>query len=164
VRIRNIVGDEVNIKRPASGLLAAPLRDPAMPFSGQGYLDPGVARFRRTGQSRVAQPGDQDVIYYPDPAIQRIGGEAMEAGVIFPAQYGSPELFSDGLYWSASVDPSRLGLFRYTIWVTLYYSRRDSEGRVTDHSVTLPHDGYLKLFTGAVRSGFTDTGFTTVAA
>jgi hypothetical protein len=164
VRIRNILGDEVNIKQPAHLPRGEVPADPAMPFSGQGFLDPGPARFRRTGQSRVARPGDQDVIHYPDPAIQRIGGEAVEQGVIFPAQYGSPELFSDGLYWSASVDPNVLGVFRYTLWITLCYSRRDGEGRVTDHSVTLPHDAWIKISRGALRSGFSEIDFNMISA
>lgn len=164
VRIRNILGDEVNIKQPEHLPRSTVPTDPAMLFSGQGILDPGTARFRRTGKSRVMQEGDQDVVYYPDPAIQRIGGEAVEQRVIFPAQYGSPELFSDGLYWSASVNPATLGVFRYTLWITLYYSRRDGEGRVTDHSVTLPHDAWISISTGALRSGFSEIDLNMISA
>lgn len=164
VRIRNILGDEVNIKHPAHLPHGKVTIDPAMLFSGQGIFDPGTARFHRTGKSRVAQPGDQEVVYYPDPMIQRIGGEAVEKQVIFPAQYGSPEFFSDGLYWSASVNPATLGVFHYTMWITLNYSRRDSEGRVTDHSVTLPHDAWIKISTGALRSGFSEINVNMVSA
>lgn len=156
VRIRNILGDEVNIKRSGTGLTRTAAPEAGMIFSGQGFLDPGAARFHRTRRSRVSEPGDQDLIHYPDPVIARVCGEAMDLGVFYPAQYRSPELFSDGLYWSASVDPSRRGVYRYTLWITLFYSRRDREGRVTDHSVTLPHQAYLALSTGAMRSGFAD--------
>lgn len=160
VRIRNVLGDEVNIKRQERPPTAA---DAATAYSGQGFHDPGRARFMRGAVSRVAQEDDQDVIYYPDPAIYRIGGEAVEQGVIFPAQYGSPELFSDGLYWSATVDPNSLGAFRYTMWVTLYYSRRDKNGVVSDHSVTLPHDAWLSISKGGVRSGFLDNKLNIIA-
>lgn len=158
VRIRNIVGDEVNIKHPAHLGAEPPRADPQMPLSALGYLDPGTARFRRTGESHAAQPGDQELVYYPDPAIMRIHGEALEAGAIFPAQYGSPELFSPGLYWSASVDPNRLGLYRYTIDIALHYSRRDAAGKVFDERVILSHDAWIKVFVGAPRNGFPDGG------
>lgn len=154
VRIRNLMGDEVNIKHPEHLAREAPQADPQMPLSARGYVDPGVARFRRTGASRVAQPGDQDLAYYPDPAILRIHGEALDAGVIYPAQYGSPEMFSRGLYWSAAVDPARLGLYRYTIEIGLYYSRRDADGKVVDDWVILSHDAWIKISTGAPRNGF----------
>ncbi|MBB4100417.1 hypothetical protein [Sphingomonas kyeonggiensis] len=154
VRIRNLVGDEVNIKHPGHLLKEAPRADPQMLLSAQGFVDPGTARFKRTGESRVAQPGDQDLVYYPDPAILRIHGEALDAGVIYPAQYGSPEMFSRGLYWSASVNPNLLGLYRYTIEIALYYSRRDADGRVVDDWVILSHDAWIKISTGAPRNGF----------
>lgn len=153
VRIRNVLGDEVNIKHAERSPTGA---EAATALSGKNIHDPGRARFLRGAVSRVAQADDQDVIYYPDPAIYRIGGEAVEQGVIFPAQYGSPELFSDGLYWSATVNPNIQGAFRYTMWITLFYSRRDKHGVVTDHSVTLPHDAWLAISKGGVRSGFLD--------
>lgn len=154
VRIRNLVGDEVNIKHPAHLAADPPPADHSMPLSAEGLLDPGRAHFRRTGTSRVARADDQDLIYYPDPAILRIHGEALDAGVIFPAQYGSPEVFSRGLYWSASVDPARLGLYRYTMEIALYYSRRDASGTVIDDWVILSHDAWIMISTGAPRSGF----------
>jgi hypothetical protein len=158
VRIRNILGDEVNIKHPEHLGRETPRADPQMPLSALGYLDPGTARFRRTGESHVAQPGDQDVVYYPDPVITRIHGEALEAGVIYPAQYGSPELFSRGLYWSASVDASLLGLYRYTVDIALHYSRRNAAGKVIDDRVILSHDAWIKISTGAPRNGFSADG------
>ncbi|MBB4618387.1 hypothetical protein [Sphingomonas abaci] len=158
LRMRNILGDDIDIARPETGLFHAGPPEPGMICSGKGFRDPGTARFHRSGRSRVAEPGDHELVYHPNPVITRVCGEAMALGVFYPAQYGSPELFSDGLYWSASVDPCRRGLYSYTLWITLSYARRDRHGTVTDHSLTLSHDAYLSLSTGAMRSGFTDMG------
>lgn len=38
------------------------------------------------------------------PQISDITGEAVDKGVIFPAQYGTPVTLKDGWYWSATVD------------------------------------------------------------
>lgn len=162
-RRRTILGDEVTLWPPGhSGAIVSSPR-PASRFAGQGFLYPGAARFLRTRRSRVAHEDDLAVEYHNDPVIDRIAGEAVEAGSIFPAQYGSPDLFSDGLYWSASIDPRILGLFRYTMWITLSYSRRDAHGKVETYSLTLPHDAWIKITTGALRDGFGYPGFDIVS-
>lgn len=149
-RTRSLAGDHVRPER----VFAAARSDSPAPLSGPDYVDPGTARFKRTGKSRVAQAGDQTLVYYPDPVILRVHGEALDAGVIYPAQYGSPAMFSAGLYWSASVDPSRLGLYRYTLDIGLYYSRRDARGSTVEESVILSHDAWIKVSTGLPRNGF----------
>ncbi|BAQ69163.1 hypothetical protein [Rhodovulum sulfidophilum] len=156
-RLRNILGEEINIRNSPRKMAASTEPTRALPHAGQGFLEPGRARFRNTRKSRVTRTDDQDLIHYPDPVIARIDGEAVEKKVIFPAQYGSPQLFSDGLYWSASVNPAMLGVYSYTLWITLYYARRDKDGEVTDHSVTLPHDAWISVSTGAIRSGFSNS-------
>jgi len=53
------------------------------------------------------------------PVITGITGEAVDKQIIYPAQYGSPDLVTDGWYWSASVDTSRPGIYVYTMEIHL---------------------------------------------
>jgi hypothetical protein len=95
-------------------------------------------------------------IYYPNPLISNIAGEAVDLRVIYPAQYGSPDLFSDGLYWSAKVDTNKVGYFSYTLYITLFYSE-STGGEWTDCSVTLPYVAYINVTSGVATSGFCKT-------
>jgi hypothetical protein len=56
----------------------------------------------------------------PTPLITDITGEAVDAKIIYPARYGSPDLVTDGWYWSASVDTSRPGTYTYTMEIHLH--------------------------------------------
>lgn len=109
---------------------------------------------RATALVRTAAEGAR--VHYPNPLISNIYGEAVDLGVIYPAQYGSPDLFSDGLYWSASVDVSRLGYFSYVIDVVLFYSEF-SAGQWVDRSITLPYAAYLNVTDQAAINGFATT-------
>lgn len=82
--------------------------------------------------------------FYPDPVICNIAGEAVEKGVIFPAQYGSPDFFSEGLYWSATVDVRHIGLFAYTMTIKLYHSRTNLTVAEED-AVVLCQDAYIDI-------------------
>jgi len=111
----------------------------------------------RDSGGRVRLAGAEDkTVYYPDPAIINITGEAVDLGVIFPAQYGSPDFFSEGLYWSATVDTNKVGLFSYTMHIRLHYSTRH-DGVVTDHAITLPHSAYIKVTRDFAKNGFANT-------
>ncbi len=50
----------------------------------------------------VATAGTVDAHAYPDPVITNITGTAVDEKIIYPAEYGSPDMVSDGWYWSAS--------------------------------------------------------------
>ncbi|NRQ15290.1 hypothetical protein [Ensifer sesbaniae] len=54
------------------------------------------------------------------PVVTRICGPAVEQGVLYPAQYGSPDLLTDGWYWSATVDTAKVGCHDYAMEVALY--------------------------------------------
>jgi hypothetical protein len=95
-------------------------------------------------------------IYYPNPLISNIAGEAVDLRVIYPAQYGSPDLFSDGLYWSATVDTNKVGHFAYTLYITLFYSE-STGGERTDRSVTLPYVAYINVTSEVAANGFCKT-------
>jgi hypothetical protein len=92
-------------------------------------------------------------IYYPNPVITNIGGEAVDLRVIYPAQYGSPDLFSDGLYWSATVDMNKVGHFAYTLYIALFYSEQAGDKK-TEYSVTLPYVAYINVTNKVATNGF----------
>jgi hypothetical protein len=95
-------------------------------------------------------------IYFPNPVIADIAGEAVDLRVIYPAQYGSPDLFSDGLYWSATVDTNKVGHFAYTLYITLFYSE-PMDGKMTECSVTLPYVAYINVTNEIATNGFCKT-------
>jgi hypothetical protein len=94
--------------------------------------------------------------YYPNPVISNIAGEAVDLRVIYPAQYGSPDLFSDGLYWSATVDTNKVGHFAYILFITLFYSE-PLDGKMTECSVTLPYVAYINVTNEIATNGFCTT-------
>ncbi len=56
----------------------------------------------------------------PLPIIEKIdavldGGEGGGAWVMIPSEYDSPDLYSEGRYWSGTIVPGRAGTFPYTI-------------------------------------------------
>ncbi len=54
------------------------------------------------------------------PIVTNITGEAVELGIIFPAQYGSPNFSTEGWYWCATVNTATEGQYSYTVHVTLF--------------------------------------------
>jgi len=88
----------------------------------------------------------------PPPVITRITGEAVDRGVIFPGEYGSPDPISDGRYWSATVNPHAAGRFAYTMHLTLFHR---SGGGWT--SVPMTWDAHITVRTEELRNGFCDT-------
>jgi hypothetical protein len=104
-------------------------------------------------QAGVSAKAADTRIYYPNPVITNIGGEAVDLRVIYPAQYGSPDLFSDGLYWSATVDTNKVGHFAYTLYITLFYSEQPGDKK-TEYSVTLPYVAYINVTNKVTTNGF----------
>lgn len=94
-----------------------------------------------------------ETVYHPHVTIANITGDAVNRRVLFPAQYGSPAPASAGLYWSASIDTNRFGVFSYTLWLTLHFSTNEN-GTRTDHAITLPHDACISVTRGATTNGF----------
>lgn len=121
---------------------------------GRDLREPASPALRANLAARAAPEGTR--VHYPNPLISNIYGEAVDLRVIYPAQYGSPDLFSDGLYWSASVDTSRVGYFSYLIDVVLFYSELSGGGWV-ERSMTLPYAAYLKVTDQAAINGFSAT-------
>ncbi|WP_175412049.1 hypothetical protein [Streptomyces sp. TRM64462] len=94
---------------------------------------------------------------YPTPVITDITGEAVDEKIIYPAQYGSPDLVTDGWYWSASIDTSRPGTYACTMHVQLHdlVQRR---GQWTWEPVDLTCESRLRITTEPRRNAFTKAG------
>lgn len=63
---------------------------------------------------------DIEAAAYIPLQVNAIYGPAVKDGVMFPALYGSPDLKSQGWYWSASVDTSKEGQHTYYMDVVLH--------------------------------------------
>lgn len=54
------------------------------------------------------------------PVLSDITGPAVDDGVIYPAQYGSPDPLTEGWYWSATVDTRKAGIHRVDLHLDIY--------------------------------------------
>jgi hypothetical protein len=117
-------------------------------LSGQKVLD--VA-------GRVVGDHSEDMHSYPTPVITDIFGEAVDEKIIYPAQYGSPDLVTDGWYWSATIDTSRPGTYTYKMSVQLH-ELVQSAGEWTWEPVDLTCESKLRITSAPKRNGFTKAG------
>ncbi|MFB7123843.1 hypothetical protein DR950_17415 [Kitasatospora xanthocidica] len=135
-RIRQTVGTRVNGASRTAAL------------SGQRVLDV-------TG--RVVSDHGQDTHSYPAPVITDIFGEAVDEKIIYPAEYGSPDLVTDGWYWSATIDTSRPGTYSYKMRIQLHELIQRA-GEWTWEPVNLTCESKLRITAEPKRNGFTGAG------
>lgn len=136
-RIRKTAGSRVKTTRATAGRL-----------SGQKVLDV-------TG--KVLSAENTGAYSYPPPVITDIYGEAVDERIMYPAEYGSPDMVTDGWYWSATVDSSRPGTYSYTMRIQLHKLVRH-DGQVLWDPVNLTCESALRITTEPKRNGFTKTG------
>ncbi|WP_326822505.1 hypothetical protein [Streptosporangium sp. NBC_01756] len=98
-----------------------------------------------------------DAYNYPAPVITDITGQAVTEKIIYPAQYGSPDMVYDGWYWAATVDTSRPGVYAYTVHVQLHELVERNDELVWE-SVDLTCESTLKIISDPKRNGFTGAG------
>lgn len=89
----------------------------------------------------------------PYPYLADINGEAVDEGVIFPAQYGTPVPVHGGWYWSASVSTYRPGSYSYVMHLELY---RQKDGK--QETLRLEHRASIRIANDLQRNGFTGAG------
>lgn len=107
---------------------------------------------------KVLAPGaDISGYSYPAPEITDITGDAVDQKIIYPAQYGSPDMVSDGWYWSATVDTSRPGTYAYTMHIRLHRLAVQN-GEPEWEQVDLSCDSSLVVTTVPKRNAFTGAG------
>ncbi|MEV1021370.1 hypothetical protein [Streptomyces sp. NPDC050264] len=135
--IRKAVGTRVKTTRRTKGRL-----------SGQKLLDV-------TGE--VVTDATAGAFSYPGPVITDIYGQAVDEKIMYPAEYGSPDLVTDGWYWSATVDSSRPGTYAYTMRIQLHkLVQRGSE--TLWEPVNMTCESKLKVTTEPKHNGFTGAG------
>ncbi|MFC8449538.1 hypothetical protein [Kitasatospora sp. NPDC057223] len=108
-----------------------------------------------TGQ--VVADADAAVHSYPAPIITDILGEAVDQKIMYPAEYGSPDLVTDGWYWSATVDSSRPGTYTYTMNIQLHDLVRH-DGAWVWEPVDLSCRSRIRVTSDPKRNGFTKAG------
>ncbi|MFG3257352.1 hypothetical protein [Streptomyces sp. NPDC048172] len=91
------------------------------------------------------------------PIITDVTGEAVDKNVIYPAEYGSPDMVTDGWYWSATVDSSRPGTYAYTMEIELH-ALTAREGELVWEPVRMTCESKIKVITEPKRNGFTKRG------
>lgn len=90
------------------------------------------------------------------PQIIDVYGPAVDAGVIFPALYGSPDMYTMGWYWSAAVDTAKVGRHQYTMDVVLHDPVTEGERTIwVPHTFALP--GWIDVTSDLLVNGFTGT-------
>lgn len=100
---------------------------------------------------------DTDAHAYPDPVITNITGAAVDEKIIYPAEYGSPDMVSDGWYWSATVDTSRPGTYAYTLHIQLH-ELAERNGEQVWEPVDFTVGSHLVVSSDPKRNAFTQAG------
>ncbi|WP_394428357.1 hypothetical protein [Streptomyces sp. SGAir0957] len=136
-KIRQTVGTRVKTTRRTRGRL-----------SGQKVLDV-------TGE--VVSDATAGAYSYPGPVITDIYGQAVDEKIMYPAEYGSPDLVTDGWYWSATVDSSRPGTYAYSMRIQLHKLVQRG-GETLWEPVNMVCESKLKVTTQPKVNGFTGAG------
>ena len=105
--------------------------------------------------SRRAEAGVAQI----PPIITGISGEAVEKGIIYPAQYGSPDLVNGGWYWSATVATFSPRVWSYTLHIVVYRLVHDAATQqALWDPVPMSIDAKLNILNRPMRNGFTGGG------
>jgi len=91
------------------------------------------------------------------PMLIDVTGQAVDDGVIFPAQYGSPDLRTEGWYWSATVDTNKVGLHHCDLHIRIHRPRLEGSTIVWERET---HVLVMELEVGQLTqiNGFTGGG------
>ncbi|MFI6644949.1 hypothetical protein [Streptomyces sp. NPDC050504] len=94
---------------------------------------------------------------YPAPVITDIYGEAVDEKIMYPAEYGSPDIVTDGWYWSATVATGRTGTFTYTMEIQLHRLVPQGSAWLWE-PVNMTIDAKLRITNEPKRNAFTKAG------
>jgi len=102
---------------------------------------------------------DQSSVAQLPPTITDITGEAVDKGIIYPAQYGSPDLVNGGWYWSATVATHSPKVWSYTLHIVVYRLVQDAASQLPSwEPVPMTCEAWLNISSKPVRNGFTGGG------
>ncbi|MCF2530227.1 hypothetical protein [Yinghuangia soli] len=136
-KIRKSVGTRIKTTRRTSGRLS---NEKVLDVTGEVVGDLGTGSYS-----------------YPGPIITDIYGEAVDEKIMYPAEYGSPDMVTDGWYWSATVDTSRPGSYAYTMRIQLH-KLVVQDGQALWHPVNLTCTSSLRITSEPKRNAFTKAG------
>lgn len=91
------------------------------------------------------------------PIITDITGEAVDKEIIYQAEYKSPDLRTEGWYWSASVDTYKPGIYAYTMHIQLY-KLSFMDGEWTWVPVNMTFQSRINVTSYPKKNGFTHGG------
>ena len=120
--------------------------------------DPGMKLIDREGNFVHASQPDIDYMNHILPKITAITGEAVDKGVLFPAQYGTPLAVDNGWYFSGTVSSAVPGTYSYTLHITLYKLEKHIENNYIWEPVCFTHDLKLTVVSNPMINGFTWAG------
>ncbi|RXK85974.1 hypothetical protein [Filimonas effusa] len=132
-----------------------PLMDVRGKFLTVNEVEPVLLKFSSDENGNEAV--DISSLSYLAPQIYNITGEAVDKGVIYPAQYGSPAPIKGGWYWCASVNTYMIGTYSYTMHITLYKPEVNGTNVVWT-PVNFTYDARIKVTSDVMRNGFTGAG------
>lgn len=101
---------------------------------------------------------DPDYMNHVTPKITAISGEAVEKGIIYPAQYGTPLVADNGWYFSGTVSSAMPGTYSYTLHITLYKLENHGKDEYIWEPVNFTHDLKLTVVSNPMINGFTWAG------
>lgn len=118
--------------------------------------DTGIKMMNVMGQPFTGEKDEApSELSYLTPQINNITGEAVDKGVIFPAQYGSPIPLNDGWYWSATADTNKTGIFAYTMHITLY-KLSYFQGEPVWEPIDMTYESHIKVTSVPKNNAFTN--------
>ncbi|MFJ2745757.1 hypothetical protein ACIO3O_39565 [Streptomyces sp. NPDC087440] len=106
---------------------------------------------------KVVAADSTAAVSYPAPVITDIYGEAVDEKIMYPAEYGSPDMVTDGWYWSATVDTSRPGTYAYTMKIQLHKLVEQGTEMLWE-PVNLTCESFLRITSEPKRNAFTGAG------
>lgn len=108
--VSKLFGKNGQFARPETTMLVQTPEGGTVPLPGGVMTACGVPAHGVTRDSINAFP----------PVVINLHGPAVDDGVIYPALYGSPDPYTEGWYWSASVDTNKVGRHEYRMDVQVY--------------------------------------------
>lgn len=138
-----------------------PVQDLVNKVTGTTFIEDTSGKIRRFGTKPLTVTGDYfeqheddpSSLSYLAPSITNITGEAVDQGIIFPCQQGTPVYIKDGWYWCAAANTSEEGIYSYTMHINLYKLVNN-----VYEPVKMTYDAKIKVSTGPQRNGFTNAG------
>jgi len=113
----------------------------------------GIKPLTVTGDYFDSHTDDPSSLSYLTPIITNISGEAVDKGVLYTCQLGTPVYIKDGWYWCATADTSKVGIYSYTLHVTLFKPVNN-----TYEPVQMTYDAKIKVTSNPQVNGFTKAG------